>query len=147
MRVLGSSWLRLLCAATILVVCYLQSNATMAAPPPEQGSVSYTVFFPWSSATLSEQDQNVVAQAAQVFKTKPNATITVTGYSDTIGSPALNMSLSLRRANVVKGLLVKGGVPAGSIRAVSGGDASLLEGAPQMNEPKRRRVVITVGQH
>ena len=103
------------------------------------------VFFTLGSTKLSDQDQNTVSQAAQVFKTKPNATVTVTGYADTIGSPTANMALSQQRANVVKGLLVNQGVPAGSISTAASGDTGLLvDTAPQTNQPKNRRVVIVI---
>jgi len=111
----------------------------------EQAPVSYMVFFPLGSTMLSDQDQNTVAQAAQVFKTKASATVTVTGYADTIGSPATNMALSQQRANVVKGLLVKGGVPAAAISTAASGDTGLLvDTAPQTNQPKNRRVAIVI---
>ena len=141
-------------AAAALGACESQSGALMTGPlsktgaqNPDQAPVSYMVFFALGSTKLSDQDQNTVAQAAQVFKTKPNATIAVTGYADTVGSPSLNMALSQQRANVVKGLLVNNGVPAGSITTAASGDTGLLvDTAPQTNQPKNRRVVIVINQ-
>lgn len=119
--------------------------AKTGTPNNEQAPVSYMVFFQLGSTKLSDQDQNTVAQAAQVYKTKPNATVTVTGYADTVGSPSANMALSQQRANVVKGLLINGGVPAGSINATASGDTGLLvDTGPQTNQPKNRRVVIVI---
>jgi len=139
-------------AAGALGACENQSGALMTGPlsktgtaNAEQAPVSYMVFFTLGSTKLSDQDQNTVSQAAQVFKTKPNATVTVTGYADTIGSPTANMALSQQRANVVKGLLVNQGVPAGSISTAASGDTGLLvDTAPQTNQPKNRRVVIVI---
>jgi len=114
---------------------------------PDQAPVSYMVFFPLGSTKLSDQDENTVAQAAQVYKTKPNARVAVTGYADTIGSPAANMALSQQRANVVKNLLVQGGVPAAAVTTAASGDTGLLvDTAPQTNQPKNRRVVIVIQQ-
>jgi outer membrane protein OmpA-like peptidoglycan-associated protein len=103
------------------------------------------VFFPLGSTQLSDQDANTVSQAAQVFRTKQNARVTVTGFADTVGSPATNMALSQRRANVVKDLLVQSGVPAGAITTSASGDTGLLvDTGPQSNQPKNRRVAIVI---
>jgi OOP family OmpA-OmpF porin len=141
-------------ATCALSACESQSGALATGPlsktgsqNPDQAPVSYMVFFQLGSTKLSDQDQNTVSQAAQVFKTKPNATVAVTGYADTVGSPSLNMALSQQRANVVKGLLVNQGVPAGSITTAASGDTGLLvDTAPQTNQPKNRRVVIVINQ-
>src|SRR5215471_15116176 len=144
----------LIAAALALAACETQSGAVMTPPlsktgtaNPDQAPVSYMVFFPLGSTVLSDQDQNTVAQAAQVYKTKANATVTVTGYADTVGSPSLNMTLSQNRANVVKNMLVQNGVPAGSISTAASGDTGLLvDTAAQTNQPKNRRVVIVINQ-
>src|SRR5262245_34407605 len=87
-------------AAFALGACESQSGAVMTPPlsktgtaNPEQAPVSYMVFFPLGSTQLSDQDENTLSQAAQVFRTKRNARVTVTGFADTVGSPAANMAL------------------------------------------------------
>ena len=144
----------LIAAALALAACETQSGAVMTpplsktgTPNAEQAPVSYMVFFNLGSTKLSDQDQNTVAQAAQVFKTKANARVMVTGYADTVGSPSANMALSQQRANVVKNLLVQSGVPAAAITTAASGDTGLLvETAAQTNQPKNRRVVIVIQQ-
>jgi outer membrane protein OmpA-like peptidoglycan-associated protein len=144
----------LIAAALALAACETQSGAVMTpplsktgTPNPEQAPVSYMVFFNLGSTKLSDQDQNTVAQAAQVYKTRPNARVMVTGYADTVGSPSANMALSQQRANVVKNLLVQSGVPAGAITTAASGDTGLLvETAAQTNQPKNRRVSIVIQQ-
>ncbi len=141
----------LIAAAGALAAC--DQTGSVATPPlAKQGSeqpalapVSYMVFFPLGSTQLSSDDQNAIAQAAQVYKTKQNATVSVTGYADTVGSPALNMTLSQRRADIVKDMLVRSGVPAAAITTAASGDTNLLvDTAPQTNQPKNRRVVIVI---
>ncbi len=139
--------------AAVGAVAACDQTGSVATPPlAKQGSeqpalapVSYMVFFPLGSTQLSSDDQNAIAQAAQVYKTKQNATVSVTGYADTVGSPALNMTLSQRRADIVKDMLVRSGVPAAAITTAASGDTNLLvDTAPQTNQPKNRRVVIVV---
>jgi outer membrane protein OmpA-like peptidoglycan-associated protein len=144
----------LIAAALALAACETQSGAVMTPPlsktgtaNPDQAPVSYMVFFNLGSTKLSDQDQNTVAQAAQVYKTKANARVMVTGYADTVGSPSANMALSQQRANVVKNLLVQSGVPAAAITTAASGDTGLLvETAAQTNQPKNRRVSIVIQQ-
>lgn len=144
----------LIAAALALAACETQSGAVMTpplsktgTPNPDQAPVSYMVFFNLGSTKLSDQDQNTVAQAAQVYKTKANARVMVTGYADTVGSPSANMALSQQRANVVKNLLVQSGVPAAAITTAASGDTGLLvETAAQTNQPKNRRVSIVIQQ-
>ena len=146
--------LRKLCvvaaAAVALGAC---DQGAVVTPPlaktgsenPAQAPVSYMVFFPLGSTQLSSDDQNALAQAAQVYKTKPNARVAVTGYADTVGSPDLNMTLSQRRADIVKDVLVKNGVPASAVTTAASGDTGLLvETGPQTNQPKNRRVVVVI---
>jgi outer membrane protein OmpA-like peptidoglycan-associated protein len=112
---------------------------------PEQAPVSYQVFFPLGSSMLGEQDRTALAAAAQVYKTKPNAKVTVTGFTDTVGSPALNMQLSQQRANAVKNVLVQNGVPAGSITTAASGEGDpLVPTSTQTNEMRNRRVVVVI---
>ena len=74
----------LIAAALALAACETQSGAVMTPPlsktgtaNPDQAPVSYMVFFNLGSTKLSDQDQNTVAQAAQVYKTKPGARVSV----------------------------------------------------------------------
>ena len=142
----------LIVAACALSACETQGGAVMAPPiaktgtaMPEQAPVSYQVFFPLGSTQLGEQDNNTLAAAAGVYKTKANARVTVTGFTDTVGSPALNMQLSQARADAVRNVLVQNGVPAGSITTSASGEGDLLvPTAAQTNESRNRRVVVVI---
>jgi len=71
---------------------------------------------------------------------------TATGHPDTSGTPLYNMALSLRRAEAVKGAMVKEGVPATAIAVVGRGEANLLVQTPDgVRELQNRRVEITGG--
>jgi outer membrane protein OmpA-like peptidoglycan-associated protein len=139
-------------AAGALAACDSQTGSVMTPPlaktgtaNPEQAPVSYMVFFPLGSTQLGSQDQNTIAQAAQVYRSRQNAKVTVTGYADTIGSPQMNMALSQRRADAVKNMLVQSGVPAASVSASAMGDTGqLVQTGDEANEPRNRRVVIVI---
>ena len=135
----------LIVAASALSACESSQAVTPPSTPAPVAPVSYMTFFDLGSIKISDQSAATIGQAAQVYKTKANARISVTGYADTVGSPATNMQLSQRRADVVKDGLVKAGVPAAAITtAASGETGTLVPTGPQTNEPRNRRVAIVV---
>ena len=79
------------------------------------------------------------------YKTTANATVTLTGHTDTVGSQELNMALSQHRADAVRNALVHEGVPAAAITAGGHSEASLpVQTADNVNERRNRSVDITV---
>jgi len=137
----------LIVAASALGAC---ANPADSLPPtapsqPAPAPVSYELFFSLGGTRLSDQDQQTVSQAAQVYKSRANANVVVVGYADTVGSPAMNLQLSERRAAVVRDNLIALGVPAAVITTTGNGDTGLLvQTGPQTNQPKNRRVQIVV---
>jgi hypothetical protein len=103
------------------------------------------VFFDWDRYNLSAQAVQTVQQAAASFKSRGSARITATGHTDTSGSEAYNMALSLRRANAVKNQLVTEGVPAPAINVIGRGEANpLVATGDGVREPQNRRVEIVI---
>ena len=139
--------LLVLIAATFMISACDEPAPATAPPPPPPAPQSFMVFFDWDSAKLNPQATSVVGQAADAYKTKGGARINATGHTDTSGTPAYNMALSLRRANAVKDALVKVGVPATAISVVGRGDQGLLvQTGPNVREPQNRRVEIAILQ-
>ena len=133
---------------SVMVGLQLKFGSAPAAPPapaPVVAPPSFMVFFDWDRANLSAQALNTIKQAAGAYKAKGNARITATGHTDTSGTPAYNMALSLRRANAVKDALVREGVPANTIAVVGRGEQGLLvQTGPNVREPQNRRVEIVI---
>ena len=139
--------LGLVAAAYLLGACASEPPPPPPPPPAPPPPQAFMVFFDWDSVRLSDASLNVVEQAANAFKAKQGARITATGHTDTSGSEAYNMALSLRRANAVKAALVKLGVPAAAIATVGRGEAGLLvQTGDGVREPQNRRVEITIPQ-
>jgi hypothetical protein len=137
----------LLAATFMIAACDEPAPATAPPPPPPPAPQSFMVFFDWDSAKLNPQATNVVGQAAAAYKTKGSARITATGHTDTSGTEAYNMALSLRRANAVKDALVQQGVPATAVAVVGRGEQGLLvQTGPNVREPQNRRVEIVIAQ-
>lgn len=135
----------LIVAASLLGACDDPAVTPPTTPAPPTAPPSYMTFFDLGSTKLSEQSLATIGQAAQVYKTRANARVTVTGYADTVGSPAANVQLSQRRANAVKDGLVAAGVPAAAITTAASGETNLLVNTgPQQKEPRNRRVAIVI---
>ena len=129
-------------------VSYKFTAAPPPPPPPAAAPVappSFMVFFDWDRANLSDQALTTIRQAANAYKQKGNARVTATGHTDTSGTEAYNMALSLRRANAVKDALVREGVPATNISVLGRGEQGLLvQTGPNVREPQNRRVEIVI---
>ena len=139
------STLAIIAAALLLGACDSPPPQAAAPPPPPPPPPVFMVFFDMGSSTLSAQAQGTVQQAAAAFKSRGGARINATGYTDTVGSDAYNMILSLRRANTVKAALVTNGVPDGAVTTVGRGEQGLLvQTGDGVAEPQNRRVEIAV---
>lgn len=83
--------------------------------------------FEFGKNTLKPTGQRALDKFAAELKGANFEVITVTGYTDRIGSNAANMKLSTRRAEVVKAYLVgSAGIPADKIQARGAGESSPL---------------------
>ena len=120
--------------------------APVAAPAPAvQPASSYLVFFDWDKATLTDRARQIIKQAADNSTHVQYTRIDVNGYTDTSGTPQYNMGLSIRRADVVKGELVRDGVPVAAIATQGFGETHLLvPTGPGVREPQNRRVEIVI---
>ena len=132
-------------AVFLLGACEQPKPAPSPPPPPPPAPQAFMVFFDWDSTKLSDASMNVISQAADSYKSKGSARITATGHTDTSGTEAYNMALSLRRANAVKDALVRTGVPATAISVVGRGEQGLLVPTGDgVREPQNRRVEIAI---
>jgi hypothetical protein len=123
-----------------------QSGAEAIAQPGMESPGRYLVTFALDEATLTEQNRQVIAQAAEYYRQGGTPQVTVTGYTDTSGSAAHNLELSQRRAEVVADELVREGVPATDIVTIGRGEEDLrVPTADGVREARNRRAEIIVG--
>jgi hypothetical protein len=124
-----------------------QSGADALAQPGEEAPGRYLVTFHLNQATLTEQNRQVVAQAAEYYRQGGTPQISVTGYTDTSGSAAHNLELSQRRAEVVADELERDGVPATDIVTIGRGEEDLrVPTADGVREARNRRAEIIMEQ-
>jgi outer membrane protein OmpA-like peptidoglycan-associated protein len=126
----------------------MPAAATTVAPPPPPApppTPIFEVYFEFDRATLTPDARQVVQQAAQNAQ-QGNAThIVATGHTDTVGTDSYNLALSKRRAAAVRAELIRDGVTADEIATAGVGETDLaVQTGPGVNEPRNRRVEITV---
>jgi OmpA-OmpF porin, OOP family len=113
--------------------------------PAPVAARSYTVFFDWDKATLTDRARQIIREAADNSTKVQYTRIEVNGYADTSGTKQSNQGLSVRRARAVQAELVKDGVPQKAITIQGFGDRNLLvTTGPGVREPQNRRVEIII---
>ena len=103
--------------------------------------------FAFNSANLTAADKSVLdTVVSKLSQNAPNAKLSLSGYTDSVGSDAYNLKLSERRAMSVANYLVAAGVPQANIVAVEGeGEAEpVADNATAEGRAMNRRVVIAV---
>jgi hypothetical protein len=126
----------------LVAAAYLLGACASEPPPPPPPPPAQ----PPPQAFMVDASMNVLEQARDAWKARQAARVTATGHTDTSGTEAYNMALSLRRANAVKDALVRLGVPAAAITTVGRGEQGLLvQTGDGVREPQNRRVEIVMG--
>ncbi len=98
-------------------------NVTRTADNELNVTVRNDVLFDFNSTALRSASRDALRDMADVFQRYPNTTITVQGYTDSIGSNAYNERLSERRAGSVSGYLEDLGVRSSRMQTIGYGES------------------------
>jgi outer membrane protein OmpA-like peptidoglycan-associated protein len=113
-----------------------------ALPPAPQ---SFTLYFRFDSDELTEESKALLPKILGTVKERSAPEVVVVGHTDTMGTPAANFALGLKRAAAVRELLVASGLDAAIVEATSLGESFPLVRTPdETPEPRNRRVEIAV---
>jgi len=117
--------------------------AMMPKPVVMQMPGEYLVFFDWNKANVTPEAASILDSVVAAAKKMGDSKVVATGFTDTSGSAAYNMGLSVRRAESVKAVLVDEGIPAQNITTIGRGQEDpLVPTADGVREPQNRRVQI-----
>lgn len=106
---------------------------------------SYTVYFVTGKDEIAPESLAVVDQVKADLKTRKVPEIVVIGHTDRVGNVEGNDDLSLKRANVMRDILLANGITAEHIEIAGRGEREpLVSTADEVAEPKNRRVEISV---
>ena len=104
----------------------------------------FTINFKTDSDQIENHLEEQCRELARSIKNLPKLSIKLNGFADMRGNDTYNQSLSLRRMESVKQLLMQEGVSESSIKMVANGeDGSLNLGDNNDGFSFDRRVVIT----
>jgi outer membrane protein OmpA-like peptidoglycan-associated protein len=110
-----------------------------------RSAVLNNLFFDSNKAVLKPSSRTELGRLVEFLRQDPNLRVEVAGYTDNVGTPAANLSLSQRRAQAVLDYLSGHGVPATRLRAKGYGETRPL--APNDTENHRaqnRRIELRI---
>ena len=120
----------------------LFSGVLASLPPAPQ---HFIVNFEFDSDEPTAESRAMLPQILSVVKSRPFPEVLVIGHTDTVGTRTSNITLGMRRAELIRKLLIETGLENMLIEIVSHGEADLLvPTADEVPEPRNRRVEITV---
>jgi len=96
------------------------------------------IFYDYDRSSITADARSVLDGNGSILKNNPNVNVVIEGYCDTRGTDEYNLALGQRRAESAKNYLVRQGISALRIQAVSRGETSqwaegASEGAYQQN--------------
>jgi outer membrane protein OmpA-like peptidoglycan-associated protein len=99
--------------------------------------------FASGSATLPAGELPDLDRTAELLASRPELTARIEGHTDSVGSAALNQSLSQQRAEAVRAALVARGIDPARLTAVGiGPDRPIADNATPQGRSQNRRVEI-----
>jgi outer membrane protein OmpA-like peptidoglycan-associated protein len=103
------------------------------------------LFFDTGKAVLKPGARNTLAKIADQLSAVDNASITIEGHTDSVGSEQLNQSLSEKRAAAVRSYLVSQGVPPSRIQTNGMGEAApVASNDTAAGRQQNRRVELVI---
>jgi outer membrane protein OmpA-like peptidoglycan-associated protein len=104
---------------------------------------TYTLYFVSATAQLTPQSRESLQDVTEKIKSFPAAQVAVIGHTDRVGNDSENDLLSIKRASVVRDMLIEIGIPTETIEVVGRGEREpIVRTADGVSEEKNRRVEI-----
>ena len=119
-------------------------KASAAPKDPAGAPSSLVVLFDEGSSTLRAQDKATLDRASRAYNEGKPIVMIVTGTSDRVGNPRMNLSLSQKRATAVLAALLDRGIPADRFQVLAKGETELpIPTKPGIAEARNRSVEIS----
>lgn len=124
---------------------YVKATFAEALSVEPLAAEKYILFFETGKLKLDEKSQRSLPEILETIKQRNPVTISVSGHADATGSVQVNNHISLKRAELVRDLLLQNGVDPKKIRVSSHGKGKQLAPTPDgVAEPRNRRVEVVV---
>ena len=107
--------------------------------------VRFTLYFKEGSDELTPDSLKEVEKVLAEIRQRPAPDLIIVGHTDRVGSLADNDRLALKRAEKMRGEMVRQGLPADSVQAAGRGEREpLVPTADEVAEARNRRVEMLV---
>jgi outer membrane protein OmpA-like peptidoglycan-associated protein len=105
----------------------------------------FLLYFDTGDDTLTAASRALVPEILSTVKGRPVPDVSIVGHTDTTGTAAANVDLGLRRAAVIRDLLVGAGLDVRLVDVASHGETNPVVPTPDnTSEARNRRVEVTV---
>jgi OOP family OmpA-OmpF porin len=101
------------------------------------------VYFDQSSYLLRPESYTQLNQLVALLKSRPGLKIEISGHTDNVGDPRLNLALSENRARVITSYLITNGITENRLRFKGYGQTQpIAANDTEENKRKNRRVEV-----
>ncbi|MBF0345978.1 MAG: OmpA family protein [Nitrospirae bacterium] len=105
----------------------------------------FMLHFKHDSVELTKESEKLLPTVLEAIRRLNAVDVSVIGHTDTAGSKEYNYKLSLKRAQRVSKYLTENGVDPNNLEIESHGkDNPLVPTADNVDEPRNRRVEVTI---
>jgi outer membrane protein OmpA-like peptidoglycan-associated protein len=120
----------------------LFGDALAVLPPPAR---RFLLYFDTGDDTLTAESAAHVPEILATVRDRPVPEVSIVGHTDTTGAAAANVDLGLRRAALIRDLLVGAGLEIDGVEVASHGETNPVVPTPDNTaEARNRRVEVTV---
>lgn len=103
------------------------------------------IYFDFNSANIKRESYPILNEVVDILKANPNATIRITGHTDSDGSESYNQTLSEQRAASVLNYLVQNGIETRRLSTLGYGESQpVVPNTSPGNKAKNRRIEFIV---
>ncbi len=118
-------------------------GAALAVQPP--AAQHFNLYFDLGGDQLTPASRAMVADVTAQVRGRTAIDVTVIGHTDTTGDTASNAALGLRRATLIRDLLIQAGLDGTVVDVRSHGESDPLVRTPDNTaEARNRRVEVTI---
>ena len=119
----------------------MASALALSGPAAAQSDENLMVYFDVGSTSIGDEQAEVLDEAARLFREGSPIVMILAGGTDTLGPAALNLELSIERAEAVLGGLVDRGIPVERLQVAGRGETDLEVATDDGVDERRNRYV------